>query len=229
MSEQVLIAWCTLLAGVWAMQVMFNCGTASAAFLLRVPVDCVTFGVGPTLLRFRLGRAQILLALIPIAGSVRFTEPLVLSAGDVDRSYLNAPWLKKILLSLAGPISAIVLSLVIAGTDAVRAAVQLWPDLVSVVGNIQRPLHLSGLLWPLIAERGVLFAGAIVVAKAASFNLMPIPILNGGSILVCLVEAALGRRLSAPMLEATYKVGFVLLFSIVAIVVWRLYGVALLS
>ncbi|MEO7653286.1 MAG: RIP metalloprotease RseP [Bryobacteraceae bacterium] len=62
---------------------------------------------------------------------------------------------------------------------------------------------------------------SMVSLNLAIFNLLPIPILDGGVILLLLVEMILGRDLSMPVKEAVIKVGFVFLM---VITVFALYN-----
>jgi len=62
---------------------------------------------------------------------------------------------------------------------------------------------------------------ALVSLNLAIFNLLPIPILDGGVILLLLVEMILRRDLSLPVKEAVIKVGFVFLM---VVTVFALYN-----
>jgi regulator of sigma E protease len=60
-----------------------------------------------------------------------------------------------------------------------------------------------------------------VSLNLAIFNLLPIPILDGGVILLLLVEMAMKRDLSLAVKEAVFKVGFVCIMVIVAFVIYN--------
>jgi regulator of sigma E protease len=62
---------------------------------------------------------------------------------------------------------------------------------------------------------------SMVSLNLAIFNLLPIPILDGGVILMLLVEMTMQRDLSINVKEAVFKVGFV---CIMVIVVFALYN-----
>ena len=62
---------------------------------------------------------------------------------------------------------------------------------------------------------------SMVSLNLAIFNLLPIPILDGGVILILLVEMSMQRDLSINVKEAVFKVGFV---CIMVIVVFALYN-----
>jgi regulator of sigma E protease len=60
-----------------------------------------------------------------------------------------------------------------------------------------------------------------VSLNLAIFNLLPIPILDGGVILMLLVEMIMQRDLSLNVKEAVFKVGFVCIMAIVAFVLYN--------
>jgi regulator of sigma E protease len=62
---------------------------------------------------------------------------------------------------------------------------------------------------------------AILSLNLAVVNMLPIPILDGGVILLLLVEMLMGRDLSLPVKEAVIKVGFVFLM---VVMVFALYN-----
>ena len=62
---------------------------------------------------------------------------------------------------------------------------------------------------------------SMVSLNLAIFNLLPVPILDGGVILLLLVEMLIGRDLSMPVKEAVIKVGFVFLM---VVTVFALYN-----
>jgi len=62
---------------------------------------------------------------------------------------------------------------------------------------------------------------SVVSLNLAIFNLMPIPILDGGVILTLLIEMVMGRDLSINVKEAMLKVGFVFLMMLVVFVIYN--------
>ena len=62
---------------------------------------------------------------------------------------------------------------------------------------------------------------SMVSLNLAIFNLLPIPILDGGVIVLLLVEMIMRRDLSLPVKEAVFKVGFVFLMVVVAFVIYN--------
>lgn len=62
---------------------------------------------------------------------------------------------------------------------------------------------------------------AMVSLNLAVFNLLPIPILDGGMILMLLIEMLMRRDLSLPVKEAVFKLGMVFLMAVVVFVLYN--------
>lgn len=66
----------------------------------------------------------------------------------------------------------------------------------------------------------LVFLMALISLSIAIFNLLPIPLLDGGQIFVLLLETVRGRDLSLPVKERIQQVGFVLIILLMAAVIW---------
>lgn len=62
---------------------------------------------------------------------------------------------------------------------------------------------------------------ALVSLNLAIFNLLPIPILDGGTLLMLVVEMAMQREMSMQVKETVFKLGFVFLMMIVVFVIYN--------
>jgi regulator of sigma E protease len=62
---------------------------------------------------------------------------------------------------------------------------------------------------------------AAVSLNLAILNLLPIPVLDGGVILMLLIEMVMRRDLSLPVKEAVFKLGFVFLLGIMVFVIYN--------
>jgi regulator of sigma E protease len=62
---------------------------------------------------------------------------------------------------------------------------------------------------------------SMVSLNLAIFNLLPIPILDGGTIILLLVEMTMQRDLSLNVKEAVFKLGFVAIMVIVAFAIYN--------
>ncbi len=66
-----------------------------------------------------------------------------------------------------------------------------------------------------------LFLMAIVSLQLAIFNLLPIPILDGGTLLMLIIEMLMQRELSLQFKENIFKLGFVFLMMVVVFVIYN--------
>jgi regulator of sigma E protease len=99
-------------------------------------------------------------------------------------------------------------------------------------GMVERRMSTKNLSGPigLIKESGMaaemgpaVYLGlmAMVSLQLAIFNLLPIPVLDGGTILMLLVEMTMRRDLSLNVKELVFKVGFVCIIMLVAFVLYN--------
>lgn len=89
--------------------------------------------------------------------------------------------------------------------------------------SLEGPIGIAKLSGEAAREGPGAFIGlmAMVSLNLAIFNLLPIPILDGGRILMLGIESVMRRDLSIPVQEAVFKVGF---FFLMALVVFVLYN-----
>jgi regulator of sigma E protease len=89
--------------------------------------------------------------------------------------------------------------------------------------NLTGPIGIAQLSGEAVREgpSAVFMLMSMVSLNLAIFNLLPIPILDGGVILMLLVEMAMQRDLSLSVKEAVFKVGFVCIMVIVAFVIYN--------
>jgi regulator of sigma E protease len=101
-----------------------------------------------------------------------------------------------------------------------------------LAGMVERRMSTKNLSGPiaLIKESGMaaemgpaVYLGlmATVSLQLAIFNLLPIPVLDGGTILMLLVEMSMRRDLSLNVKELVFKVGFVCIMMLVAFVIYN--------
>jgi len=62
---------------------------------------------------------------------------------------------------------------------------------------------------------------SVVSLNLAIFNLLPIPILDGGTLLLLLIEMGIRRDVSMQVKEAVFKVGFVFIMMILVFVIYN--------
>jgi regulator of sigma E protease len=62
---------------------------------------------------------------------------------------------------------------------------------------------------------------SMVSLNLAVINLMPLPILDGGSVVMLVIEMVMRRDMSMSVKEAVFKVGFVFIMMLVAFVLYN--------
>ena len=89
--------------------------------------------------------------------------------------------------------------------------------------SLEGPIRIAQLSGEAAREGPVAFIGlmAMVSLNLAVFNLLPIPILDGGLILMLLIEMIMRRDLSMQVKEAVFRVGMVFLMAVVVFVLYN--------
>jgi regulator of sigma E protease len=136
-------------------------------------------------------------------------------------------------LSLQPRVEIVRLSLPAALRESTRENIQNTQLILkSIEGIIQRKMSAKSLQGPIgiaqmsgeaAREGAVSYFGlmAAVSLNLAVFNLLPIPILDGGVMLMLLVEMLLRRDLDMKVKEAVVKAGFVFLMFVVVFVIYN--------
>jgi regulator of sigma E protease len=89
--------------------------------------------------------------------------------------------------------------------------------------SLQGPIGIARASGAAARQGATAFFGlmAMVSLNLAIFNLLPIPILDGGVILLLVIEMLMRRDLSLKVKEAVFKLGFVFLMAVVAFVLYN--------
>ena len=103
--------------------------------------------------------------------------------------------------------------------DAVRSLVERRVSPKSLQG----PIGIARMSTEAVQEGPITYLGlmAIVSLNLAVINLMPIPILDGGTLLMLLVEMLIQREVSSQVKETVFKLGFVFLMMLVVFVIYN--------
>jgi len=89
--------------------------------------------------------------------------------------------------------------------------------------SVHGPIGIAQLSGEAAREGPFAFIGlmAMVSLNLAVINLLPIPVMDGGVILMLLIEMAMRRDMSLPVKEAVFKLGFVFLMMVMAFVLYN--------
>ncbi|HOD15313.1 MAG TPA: site-2 protease family protein [Spirochaetota bacterium] len=176
-----------------------------AARAVGIGIETFSVGFGPALWKKRSGDTEYRFSLVPLGG-------YVLPATADENDYFRIPVYKRIIFSLGGPAANLALMLPLialynalgAGFTAAGVFVEPFRQtgtlLLSILGSLQglftRPDSMSGIVG--IMHQGGRFIDGdalhalrlafILSANLAVFNLLPLPVLDGGKIILCLLE-----------------------------------------
>ena len=176
-----------------------------AARAVGVAVDVFSVGFGPALWKKRIRGTEYRVSLVPLGG-------YVLPAVKDEHEYFLIPINKRIIFSLGGPAANLavilllfaILNAVQSGLSAAGIIIQpliqtadLTQRILTAFMNLfTKPGSISGIVG--ILHDGGRFIGGdgtnavklaiIISANLAIFNLLPLPVLDGGKILFCILE-----------------------------------------
>jgi len=204
--------------------------------LFGVKVNKFAIGFGPILFSKKFGETNYELRLLPLGGFVQCHGENPES--NVKRGFFSLPWYKRALIALAGPIASLLLGyLIIYGLLLFKG----WPVLLAF-GKAIKFIDLiftktfqffAGSLPPAEASSGI--AGPVMIVKILAdslrqsfeqfllilslistslgmFNILPLPMLDGGHVFLYLLEGIRGKK-----------------WPVKVYVIWNLIGVALLG
>jgi regulator of sigma E protease len=103
--------------------------------------------------------------------------------------------------------------------DAVRSLVERRVSPKSLQG----PIQIARMSTEAVQAGAIPFLGlmAIVSLNLAIINLLPIPILDGGTLLMLIIEMLMQREVSLRVKETAFKLGFVFLMMLVVFVIYN--------
>lgn len=176
-----------------------------AARWVRLPVSRFSIGFGPRLWGFRRGQTDYWVSAVPLGG-------YVLLALKDEETYFRIPLGKRLVFALGGPLANLLLPVLLfavlnllGGNASVRGilitpVMQTWETLCQLLAMLpeltSRPDAISGVVGIVVqggdfigADLGKALQFAILLSlNLAVLNLLPIPVLDGGKIVLHLLE-----------------------------------------
>ena len=162
---------------------------------------------------------------------LRKSQPGHVSVTPLPNDNPKLPW--HIGISFRSPVQMVKLGFGPAFVESLRFnrqnATMIFQVLQSIVARRVSPKTLSGPIGiaqmssEAAQEGPSSFLGlmAIVSLNLAIFNLLPIPILDGGTLLLLAIEMLLQREVSLQVKETVFKLGFVFLMMVVVFVIYN--------
>jgi membrane-associated protease RseP (regulator of RpoE activity) len=200
---------------IWCASYIHVLAMFAGARLLGVRVILVSLGFGPQL--FAIGRVSV--RLIPAGGFVRMHDNREDPVDQRPDAYDEQPRLVRVLLNLSGCAALVGLVVAMRGGQGWQSFLHGFEQILA--GVISPPDTGVGLVDGYVLRvdaGGFLAAFSILTAKIAAFNLLPVPILNGGQ---ALQELLLPRSWISEATDMRLKqVGLTLLCILCAVWLW---------
>lgn len=194
--------------------ILFVIVTATVGAAFGVGVERIQLGLGPAARLFRIGKTRVQFSPLLVTSHVKF------AAKDGDAPF--AQWPVRSLIAVCASITALGMSALAPGTRTLDEALVAWPQMYAAVADFATPLDLNAALQPSFEAGGMIGAASVVVVKMAMFNLLPLPILNGGAFLFALVEGLTGKYLEHRLPQPVLLVSLSLLVAFVVLLLWRI-------
>ncbi|MFH0975010.1 MAG: site-2 protease family protein [Spirochaetota bacterium] len=175
------------------------------AKLAGIPISVFSIGFGPKLYKWKRKETEYRLSLIPLGG-------YIMPAVQDEKEFYRIPVLKRIFFTAGGPVANIILPLIVLivmnvinyGISIPGIFTEPFARLLKYLSNIlnsipllfSKPEALSGIVGIIAAGGQIInsqFRNAInllviLSLNLAVFNMLPIPALDGGKILLYLLE-----------------------------------------
>jgi regulator of sigma E protease len=212
-----------------------------AAKWAGIPIRLFSIGFGPRLWGVRRGGTEYRISWVPVGG---YVLPDISDEGD----YLRIPAGKRLILAAGGPAASLALPVICwmalegftRGASAAGMLADPWirlfasaTQMISMIPALfSHPEHLSGVVG-IVAQGGGMIGGsllqgvqflALVSLNLGVLNLLPIPALDGGKMLLCGLELLhpAARRLHFPLSVAGWVVVLGLMVYVTALDLVRL-------
>lgn len=178
-------------------------GHWSMAHLFGVETPIFSIGFGPTIFSQKIGTTNFELAILPFGGYVEIAGMRHAEVGKEKTSFIYQPFWHKVLIMLGGIFYNIIFAFLIfiivglapssqaQAVEKTRARNLIGP--IGIISIISRSYQYGwNFYWDTLA---------ILSLNLAIFNLLPLPILDGGQLLIQTIEYAQKAQLS----DSTYE------------------------
>jgi regulator of sigma E protease len=213
-------------------------GHLIAARLCGVPVYKFSIGFGPRLYTIKRGDTEYIFSLIPIGGYVSFSKD---SDSDFDVMRTISP-VKSIIIGLSGSVFNMILAFILTFgilfvyADAslilsINKAIDFLSNLMAIWVNSAKDIT-SNLGGPIsiakstgdAAQEGII--PLILLTAAYSymiglFNLLPIPVLDGGQIAISVIELIRRKKFSEKAILGINGAGVIAIFVLLGFAVYN--------
>ncbi len=183
-------------------------GHWSMCHLFGVATPTVSIGIGPALFDLRVGKTQVSFGALPLGGYVEMLGARMPVPGFEKRSFATKPFTQRALILLGGILFNLLFGLltlfIIRRRERMRPREKSEDDSQEAdqqkqpTQGIIGPLGILSLLMK-SSEQGkrfYFFLVGVLSINLAIFNLFPLPLLDGGQLLLTTYESITGNMLS---------------------------------
>jgi hypothetical protein len=201
---------------------VFNLATALTAALSGAPIREFSIGFGPELLSYARRSLRFRLGVLPLGGYVRWLDAKTAAAKGEKTIETLSPLLR-LTAAAAGPVSLLILAWILTGLSPAAQASTVLGGLADIVqmrpgGAVQFWSSLSNML----KSKPWLDSLGYFSMVTGVLNLLPLPLLNGGQIVIVLIETAMGRRASNRVYEIGGRLTLLMMLAVLALLFWGL-------
>ncbi len=132
-----------------------------------------------------------------------------------------APWYKKFIINLTGPLACIIFAFAVMGIDGLNETVKSWTQFYWLLTDYSTSFDAYNIINKIYNDGGLIVLTAMISAKMAGFNLLPLQLLSGGGIILALREAITGQDISQKTKEITAAVSLVIMLAFAIIFISR--------
>lgn len=179
-------------------------GHWSMCQLFGVTTPTVSIGIGPSIAEFHLGRTQLSIGILPIGGYVEMLGSRLPVTGFERESFASRPFIPKALIILGGILFNLLFGFLTIFILKRRERDQEkdQPELTSQEKIPEKrlvgPIGIVQLLMQSVNQgrRHYFYLLSILSINLAIFNLIPLPLLDGGQLVFSAYESLTGSSLS---------------------------------
>jgi membrane-associated protease RseP (regulator of RpoE activity) len=195
---------------------------ALSGLLLGATLEEVSWFWGPPYIRFRIGRVNCRFGLIPFGGYAKFrgdqtprkfAEEVMFAADMEPPGFYDLHPLRRAAIMASGCLALVILAVICLGVRSAvlslaRGFVQTVPFAPWTPDWVPTGRELAGRVISLFQSGPFRIVLGVLAAKLAAFNLLPVPPLNGGHIVMTFIDWA--KRLPEKVTEPISFVGVLL-------------------
>jgi membrane-associated protease RseP (regulator of RpoE activity) len=196
-------------------------GLAIAGRIAKASILEIAIFTGPALIKIKIRGVAFRLNLLPIGSYVHYATALDASDPDGAKLLKDLHPLTRAIIASSGCIALLLLGAACLGTAVTQHTMSGFSQII--MGALSPLAYGAQLLQQLyqFASTEPLFATlGLVASKETAFNLLPIPVLNGGDIIINLVSIV--KPISDPLKAKLNMLGLLLMLGI-----WACWIVAL--